>query len=269
MTSTAEEMFDEAKARLRRIEAEHGIRILYACEAGSRRWGFPSPTSDYDIRFIYVRPLKSYLKLTPPADKITLAQDDLWDISGWDLKKSLTLLKKGNVSIVQCLYSPIVYRNHPLFLSEIRKLLDYGAPLPRLYWAYRSMAQSHVSHFLLGHETIAYKRFLYIVQGLLAMRWVETRKSMPPVVFEQLAEALVTDEGLRAEIEALLNIQRSAGTVEEVGPKTLFPGVLAFIESTLAETQPPASEAIDINEEVLDDFYLKWLGVQGLSCTGI
>lgn len=160
-------MFDEAKARLRRLEASHGIRILYACEAGSRSWGFPSPSSDYDIRFIYVRPLKNYLKLTPPADTITLDQDGVWDISGWDLKKCLMLLKKGNVSIVQSLYSQIVYRNHPLFLAEMRKLLDYGAPLPRLYWAYRSMAQSHVSHFLLGHETIAYKRFLYIVQGLL------------------------------------------------------------------------------------------------------
>ena len=234
-------MFDEAKARLRRLEASHGIRILYACEAGSRSWGFPSPSSDYDIRFIYVRPLKNYLKLTPPADTITLDQDGVWDISGWDLKKCLMLLKK---------------------------LLDYGAPLPRLYWAYRSMAQSHVSHFLLGHETIAYKRFLYIVQGLLAMRWVETRKSMPPVVFEQLADALVTDEGLRAEIETLLNIQRSAGALEETGPKTLFPGVLSFIETTLAQTQPPADQAIDINEEVLDDFYLKWLGVPGLSHPG-
>lgn len=180
MTSTAEEMFDEAKARLRRLEASHGIRILYACEAGSRSWGFPSPSSDYDIRFIYVRPLKNYLKLTPPADTITLDQDGVWDISGWDLKKCLMLLKKGNVSIVQSLYSQIVYRNHPLFLAEMRKLLDYGARCrastgPTARW--RS-PMSRTSW--LGHETIAYKRFLYIVQGLLAMRWVETRKSMPP-----------------------------------------------------------------------------------------
>lgn len=193
-------MFDEAKARLRRLEASHGIRILYACEAGSRSWGFPSPSSDYDIRFIYVRPLKNYLKLTPPADTITLDQDGVWDISGWDLKKCLMLLKKGNVSIVQSLYSQIVYRNHPLFLAEMRKLLDYGAPLPRLYWAYRS--------------------------------------------------------------------KRSAGALEETGPKTLFPGVLSFIETALAQTQPPAGQAIDINEEVLDDFYLKWLGVPGLSHPG-
>lgn len=125
-----------------------------------------------------------------------------------------------------------------------------------------------VSHFLLGHETIAYKRFLYIVQGLLAMRWVETRKSMPPVVFEQLADALVTDEGLRAEIETLLNIQRSAGALEETGPKTLFPGCAELHRDDARTDAPPADQAIDINEEVLDDFYLKWLGVPGLSHPG-
>ena len=176
-------MFDEAKARLRRLEASHGIRILYACEAGSRSWGFPSPSSDYDIRFIYVRPLKNYLKLTPPADTITLDQDGVWDISGWDLKKCLMLLKKGNVSIVQSLYSQIVYRNHPLFLAEMRKLLDYGAPLPRLYWAYRSMAQSHVSHFLLGHETRAFarrsRRFSTFSEAQAPLRKRVPRRSSP------------------------------------------------------------------------------------------
>lgn len=264
MTNTAEELFDEAKSRLRRIEAVHGIRILYACEAGSRSWGFPSPKSDYDIRFIYVSPLKSYLRLNPPPDTITLPQDGLWDITGWDLRKCLQLLKKGNASIVQWLYSPIVYRNHPLFLAESRKLLDYGSPLPRLYWAYRSMAQSHIQHYLMGHETIAYKRFLYIVQGLLAMRWVEERKTMPPVVFEHLVEAMVTDESLGAEIETLLNIQRRDGTEGEVGPKQLFPSVLAFIESTLLMTQPPVGDQADVPSDVLDDFFVKWLGVPGL-----
>ena len=41
-----------------------------------------------------------------------------------------------------------------------------------------------------------------------------------------------------------------------------------FIETSLAQTQPPAGHAIDINEDVLDDFYLKWLGVPGLSHPG-
>ncbi len=355
MTKIAEELFDEAKARLRRIEAAHGIRILYACEAGSRSWGFPSPTSDYDIRFIYVSPLKSlrrieaahgirilyaceagsrswgfpsptsdydirfiyvsplksYLRLTPMPDTITLPQDELWDIQGWDLRKCLHLLKKGNVSVIQWLYSPIIYltpmpdtitlpqdelwdiqgwdlrkclhllkkgnvsviqwlyspiiyRNHPLFLTELRKLLDYGSPLPRLYWAYRSMAQSHISNYLMGNETIAYKRFLYIVQGLLAMNWVAERRTMPPVVFEQLVEGMVADENLRTEIETLLNIQRRDGHDGEVGPKQLFPAVLAFIENTLVETQPPMDDKTEIPSDVLDEFFIKWLGVPGL-----
>ena len=264
MTKIAEELFDEAKARLRRIEAAHGIRILYACEAGSRSWGFPSPTSDYDIRFIYVSPLKSYLRLTPMPDTITLPQDELWDIQGWDLRKCLHLLKKGNVSVIQWLYSPIIYRNHPLFLTELRKLLDYGSPLPRLYWAYRSMAQSHISNYLMGNETIAYKRFLYIVQGLLAMNWVAERRTMPPVVFEQLVEGMVADENLRTEIETLLNIQRRDGHDGEVGPKQLFPAVLAFIENSLVETQPPMDDKTEIPSDVLDEFFIKWLGVPGL-----
>lgn len=82
MGQLSEEVFSEAKARLRRIEAAYGVRILYACESGSRSWGFPSPDSDYDIRFIYVSPYKNYLKLTPPNDVITEPQDGVWDLSG-------------------------------------------------------------------------------------------------------------------------------------------------------------------------------------------
>ena len=260
MGQLSEEIFDEAKSRLRRIEAAYGVRILYACEAGSRSWGFPSPDSDYDVRFIYVSPYRSYLKLTAPKDVINEPQDGVWDITGWDLRKALVLLRKGNASLVQWLYSPIVYRNHPLFLTEIRRLLDHGSPLPKLYWAYRSMAQAHVNAYLLGHETVLYKRFLYIVQALLAMRWVETRGTIPPVVFEELVESLITDESLRAEIETLLTLKQAAGEGEK-GPKQLFPGVLSLIESTLTQTQPPVGAEPEIPEDILDSFFIKWLGL--------
>ena len=260
MGQLSEEVFSEAKARLRRIEAAYGVRILYACESGSRSWGFPSPDSDYDIRFIYVSPYKHYLKLTPPNDVITEPQDGVWDLSGWDLRKALILLRKGNASLVQWLYSPIVYRNHPLFLTEFRKLLDHGSPLPKLYWAYRSMAQAHVKAYLYGRENVLYKRFLYIVQAVLAMRWVEEKGTIPPVVFEELFTSLVTDESLRAEIETLLTIKQTAGEAES-GPKQLFPGVLALIESTLCDTQPPVLSQSEIPDDVLDAFFMKWLGL--------
>ncbi len=47
--------------RLSEIEAGENVKVVYACESGSRAWGFPSVDSDYDVRFIYVRPIEWYL----------------------------------------------------------------------------------------------------------------------------------------------------------------------------------------------------------------
>jgi len=61
-------MKKEICSTLAEIEKLHNVKILYACESGSRAWGFPSPDSDYDARYLYIRPLESYLKLFPEFD---------------------------------------------------------------------------------------------------------------------------------------------------------------------------------------------------------
>ena len=92
------------------IEKHESIKILHCIESGSRAWGFASPDSDYDVRFIYVRPKNFYLRLDRTDDVIEWQLDDTLDISGWDLKKALILLHKSNPTLFEWNSSPIVYR---------------------------------------------------------------------------------------------------------------------------------------------------------------
>ena len=96
-------------SRLIEIEAKNAIKIVYACESGSRAWGFPSANSDYDVRFIYIRPVDWYLSIYEKRDVIEYPIDEQLDISGWDLKKALQLLRKTNPPLLEWLGSPIVY----------------------------------------------------------------------------------------------------------------------------------------------------------------
>ena len=52
------------------LERRHDVTVLFACESGSRGWGFASPDSDYDVRFVYVSRLPWYLTVEPRRDVI-------------------------------------------------------------------------------------------------------------------------------------------------------------------------------------------------------
>ncbi len=72
---------------LKEIEHKHGIKILFACESGSRGWEFASPDSDYDVRFIYIKPVDFYLSVMEREEQLSFPITDELDIYGWDLKK--------------------------------------------------------------------------------------------------------------------------------------------------------------------------------------
>ena len=110
-------------AALAALEAQHGIRILYACESGSRAWGFPSPDSDYDVRFIYVHPLDWYLGLDEGPDTLNFPVDDELDLAGWELRKTLRLLRGSNAALFEWLQSPIVYHEAPGFRARLAPML--------------------------------------------------------------------------------------------------------------------------------------------------
>ena len=93
---------------LEAIESQNNVKILYACESGSRAWGFPSKDSDYDIRFIYIHRTEWYLRVDNSRlrDVIEKPIDDELDVSGWELRKALILFKKSNPAFIEWLNSP-------------------------------------------------------------------------------------------------------------------------------------------------------------------
>ena len=122
----------EIDARL----AGAGVAIPWAIESGSRAWGFPSPDSDYDCRFIFVRPAADYLSPWPKRDVIETPLDAVFDVNGWDLIKAVRLLLKGNAVVVEWLRSPIVYTGDDDFrigLLELAALVSNRALIGRHY----------------------------------------------------------------------------------------------------------------------------------------
>lgn len=128
--------------KLNEIEKEKDIEILFAVESGSRAWGFESPDSDYDIRFVYKYKLDWYLSLTEKTDTIEfMAEDDL-DGSGWDLRKALRLLNKSNASFLGWLFSPVIYRSDQKFHEELKSLAMLNFNLIAGFHHYHSMCKN-------------------------------------------------------------------------------------------------------------------------------
>lgn len=186
------------------IECQEGVRILYACESGSRAWGFASPDSDYDVRFIYVRELEGYLTLSPMRDVIEkMYPEENVDIAGWDLRKALLLFSKSNPSFYEWLNSPIVYREDPGFVSTIREMMGECFNPRAGFHHYYATAVSHDLRYL-DRKGVTLKRFLYYFRSLLCCKWVAERRTSPPVRFETLVRELIKDRVLLDAVNGML-----------------------------------------------------------------
>lgn len=221
------------EASLASIETEQDVRVLFACESGSRGWGFESPDSDYDVRFIYVHPPAWYLQVMPQRDVIELPISDDLDINGWDLRKALFLLRKGNATLNEWLRSPVVYRADPVFTQRINEHVQDCFQPERAFHHYVHMAAGNFRGYLRG-ERVRLKKYLYVLRPVLAAMWIERERTPPPMCFADLMEALVEDEALHADIDELLAHKR--GTPEsQYGPT--IPRINAFLEDRLARLQ--------------------------------
>ncbi|MCP5460091.1 MAG: nucleotidyltransferase domain-containing protein [Gammaproteobacteria bacterium] len=220
MPATEHVIPDEARReiarRLDRIEAEHPVRILYACESGSRAWGFASADSDFDVRFIYLSPRDWYLAvdLEERRDVIETPIEGVWDVNGWDLRKALRLYRKSNPPLLEWLQSPIVYREVSRAAPRMRELLArFYSPVACMYH-YLHMAQGNYRGYLQS-ERVRTKKYFYVLRPLLGCRWIEQGQGAVPMEFERLVEGTTIPDVVQREITRLLEQKRTDGEIGE------------------------------------------------------
>lgn len=203
------------------LEAERGIRVLYACESGSRAWGFPSPDSDYDVRLIYAHPPSWYLSIDEQKDTIELPINDVLDIGGWEVRKALQLFRKSNAVIYEWLQSPVVYQTRFDFAGQLFRLApDYFSPRPALY---HYLGLVHRLYEEMGEAPeVKLKRYCYLLRSLLSAMWIREEQIMPPMQLHELLEILPENDPIRQLAHELVQMKRVA--VE----KTLCPEFLNY-----------------------------------------
>lgn len=229
----------EINEKLDEIEKTEGVRILHAVESGSRAWGFASPDSDYDVRFVYVRPKEDYLRLDEQRDVIEWQLDEVLDISGWDLKKALKQFIKGNATLFEWSGSPIVYRTSDEWI-RIREVSKQYFSEKAAVCHYYGTANSTLQGYLLG-DTVRYKKYFYALRPLLAAQYIEKYHTAPPVLFDDLLKIDLPEE-LRQAIDELLEVKKR--TVEgEDNPQ--MPVIREFIETETARQKEIADSLED------------------------
>lgn len=232
--SVSTAMRERVRQVLKEVEQQYGVKVLYACESGS--WGFASPDSDYDVRFLYVHPAEWYLRVDAPRDVIELPIDDTLDVCGWEWRKALGLLKRANPTLIEWLDSPIVYQQDETAIGALREQVPLWFSADRARWHYYSMARKNFRGYLQG-EQVRLKKYFYVLRPLLAVRWIEAGKGAPPMRFADLLQATVDDPLLRREIDELLARKQRAGEAEYGLP---MPRLHAFIAAELSRGETPS-----------------------------
>lgn len=190
--------------KLDEIEEMEGVKILHAVESGSRAWGFASPDSDYDVRFVYVRPEQYYLRLDEKKDFINWELDETLDINGWDLSKTLQHFHKSNASLYESGNSPVVYRTTPEW-GEIKEVSERFFSCKAGMYHYYGTARKNFIEYLQG-EDVKYKKYFYVLRPILACKWIEERLCPPPVLFSELMGSVLEEE-MKPAVDRLIELK--------------------------------------------------------------
>lgn len=224
--------------QLDRLELEEHVQILYACESGSRAWGFPSQDSDYDVRFIYIRRPEWYLSIFEKRDVIERPISDKLDISGWDLRKALSLYRKSNPPLLEWLQSPIRYAEKYSITEQLRKISPLTFSPKSCMYHYLNMARGNYREYLQG-EQVRIKKYFYVLRPVLACEWIERYGEMPPVEFDALVERLIPQDGALWQAVQQLLARKKSGDELNYEPRLNL--INDYLEERLHELEKSAA----------------------------
>ncbi len=252
----------EIDRRLADVARNEDVVIPLAIESGSRAWGFPSPDSDYDCRFVYVRTWDETFSLFPKRDVIETPLTELIDVNGWELSKALKLMLKGNAVLIEWLKSPITYRANRDFRAAFLKLAEETANPPGWANHYLHLAKSMRARVLQNLDDVPLKKLFYLIRPVAAAAWImEGRgRGLPPMRLQALVTDLQPDENVRRCVDDLVELKletRELGTGKAPEP------ILDFVSRTI-----PALEAWLTSQDVTphadaqrkaDEFHRTWI----------
>lgn len=223
------QVVEEIDRRLADVCRQHNVSIPLAVESGSRAWGFPSPDSDYDCRFIFIRPVEDYLTPWLQRDVIETPLDAIFDVNGWDIGKAVKLMAGGNAVIIEWLTSKIVYRADASFRAAFLELAERIIERGAIAYHYISLGREMQKRLFAFGDIVPQKKIFYALRPAMALRWLRcnTSKTLPPMHFPTLVEECDLAETLKAEIGGLL--ERKART-RELGNGPLSPLIADFID---------------------------------------
>ena len=237
-----DKMLNIITEKLNEIEQKENIKILHCVESGSRAWGFASPDSDYDVRFIYLRPRNYYLRLDKPRDVIEWQLDETLDINGWDLQKALKLLHNSNPTLFEWNSSPIVYRTTDEWKKISTIINNYFTNKAGLYH-YLSTAKSNYREYL-KTEIVRLKKYFYVLRPILACKWIIDKGTPPPMPFKTLMDCYL-DESIKPAVYNLLELKINS---PEVGTGKRIDEINKYIEANIADIEEILKTSSDENK---------------------
>lgn len=245
-------------AKLTEIEQKENVKILYAVESGSRAWGFASPDSDYDVRFIYLRPREFYLKLEATRDVIEWQLDEILDINGWDLQKALRLLHSSNPTLFEWASSPLIYKTTVVWNDISKEFTDFFQAKRGIYHYLNTANNNYDRHF--NQDTVKLKKYFYVLRPLLACKWILDKNCPPPMLFSELV-ATELEADISPVVEELLALKT---VTSETGEGERIAVLDDYIEHLIGEIKTRGAALPDADKadwQFLDDLFRRTLEV--------